>query len=201
MIGQATANCQTLNSKNSFATHQINGGGVLINQISENVINVKNTPVDFDVLVQEASLANDVCQNEDLRAGSSIDQYSSPAERMTLLGMGITAVHDSSENCAAKALTSEPCKLWPRTVSGDFKSDPAMLKRGEHGVRDLANKKNHLTATTYAAGLSAGHRMDDPVSIKNFADLFVLTMTLEQNDAEKAITGPTQDPREVFGPD
>lgn len=203
MIGQVPTTCQPLNSKSSFALHQINDSGALTNKFNGNIIKVKNTPVDFRVIVTERFLASAVNQNENLRVGSSIDHHSTQKDRLISFGMGITAVYNYSENLAAKALTTEACELSPRTASGNLKSDPAMLKRGEYGISALTKEKNNFTDTTYALGIGLGHRMKqevlDPTLIEHFAVFLTLSMNKTQkNEAENMMSNSVRVLRKVF---
>lgn len=198
MIGQVS----------TTAPHQTNFGGVYINSINGSTVKVRNTDLDFRVIVEERLLASAVRENKHLRAGSSIDDHPTQKDRVISFGMGITAVNYFSQDDAARALINEACELSPRAPSGTLKSDPAMLKRGEDAILTLVNNKNNFTDTTYASGIRLGHGMGlgelDPTRIEHFAAFLTLSMPMkktQQNEAENTISTSVPALRKVFEPE
>ncbi len=192
MIGQVS----------TTAPHQTNFGGVYINSINGSTVKVRNTDLDFRVIVEERLLASAVRENKHLRAGSSIDDHPTQKDRVISFGMGITLVD------YFKALINQACELSPRAPSGTLKSDPAMLKRGEDAILTLVNNKNNFTDTTYASGIRLGHGIGlgelDRTRIEHFAAFLTLSMPMkktQQNEAENTISTSVPALRKVFEPE
>jgi hypothetical protein len=204
MIGQVPVNAQPVIFKNTLASIQSNYGETLKYTINGHNIKVKNTPIDFHTQLYEDSLANSVRQTENLKNSSFIDHHPNQKDRVSCIGMALTAVYNWSNDPDAKIYASKICEALPRTPSVDLQSDPAMLQRGNHFLCCLINNEQPINATAYAVGLNTGHQMKqnviDSTAIEQFSAFVKLSMNKIQKKPTKKISSTIRNLQTPFEP-